>query len=59
MDKMYHLMAEKQQYYKKDSHQGQVTPKKKEFYSVFHQFRQAKFAYGGSISGSSKFFILP
>ncbi len=26
-------------------------------YSVFHQFRQAKFAYGGSILSSSQFFV--
>jgi hypothetical protein len=29
------------------------------WYSVFHQFRQAKFANGGSILGSSQFLLLP
>ncbi len=28
-------------------------------YSVFHRFRQAKFAYGGSISSSIQFSLLP
>jgi hypothetical protein len=28
-------------------------------YSVFHQFRQAKFAYDGSILSSSQFLLLP
>jgi hypothetical protein len=28
-------------------------------YSVFHQFRKAKFAYNGSILSSSQFLILP
>jgi hypothetical protein len=28
-------------------------------YSVFHQFREAKFAYGGSILSSSQFLLLP
>ncbi len=28
-------------------------------WSVFHQFRQTKFAYGGSILSSSHFFLLP
>jgi hypothetical protein len=28
-------------------------------YGVFHHFRQAKFAYGGSILGSSQFMLLP
>ncbi len=28
-------------------------------YSVSHQFRQAKFAYGGSILSSSQFLLLP
>ncbi len=28
------------------------------FYSVFHRFRQAKFAYGGSILRSSQFLLL-
>jgi hypothetical protein len=28
-------------------------------YSVFHQFRKAKFAYGGSILSSSQFLLLP
>ncbi len=31
----------------------------RDFYSVFHQFRQAKFANGGSILSSSQFLILP
>ncbi len=29
------------------------------FYSVFHQFRQTKFAYGGLIFSSSQFLLLP
>jgi hypothetical protein len=29
------------------------------YYSVFHQFRQAKFVYGGSILSSSQFLLLP
>ncbi len=29
------------------------------FYNVFHQFRQAKFADGGSILTSSQFLQLP
>jgi len=29
------------------------------FYRVFHGFGQAKFAYGGSILGSSQFTLLP
>jgi hypothetical protein len=29
------------------------------FYTVFHQFRQAKFAYGGSLLSSSQFALLP
>jgi hypothetical protein len=32
---------------------------KKLFYSVFRQFRQAKFANGGLISSSSQFMLLP
>ncbi len=28
-------------------------------YSVFHQFRQAKFGNGGSILSSSQFLLLP
>jgi hypothetical protein len=28
-------------------------------YSVFHRFRKAKFAYGGSILSSSQFLLLP
>jgi hypothetical protein len=28
-------------------------------YSVFYQFRQAKFAYGGSILSSSQFLLMP
>jgi hypothetical protein len=28
-------------------------------YSVFHRFKKAKFAYGGSILSSSQFSILP
>ncbi len=28
-------------------------------YSVFHRFRQAKFAYGGSILSLSQFLLLP
>jgi hypothetical protein len=28
-------------------------------YSVFHRFKQAKFAYGGSILSSSQFLLLP
>jgi hypothetical protein len=31
----------------------------KNIYSVFHQLRQAKFAYGGSILSSSQFLLLP
>ncbi len=30
-----------------------------ETYSVFHRFRKAKFAYGGSILSSSQFLLLP
>ncbi len=30
-----------------------------DLYSVFHQFRKAKFAYGGSILSSSQFLLLP
>ncbi len=29
------------------------------FFNVFHRFRQAKFAYGGSILSSSQFLLLP
>ncbi len=28
-------------------------------YNVFHQFKQAKIAYGGSILSSSQFLLLP
>jgi len=30
-----------------------------DFYRAFHRFGQAKFAYGGSILGSSQFALLP
>ncbi len=33
--------------------------KKSKFYSVFHQFMQAKFDYGGSILSLSQFLLLP
>jgi len=39
-----------------------MTVKLKEFldhYTVFHGFGQSKFAYGGSILGSSQFTLLP
>jgi hypothetical protein len=29
------------------------------YYSVFHRFREAKFAHGGSILSSSQFLLLP
>jgi hypothetical protein len=32
---------------------------KKKFFIVFHKFKQAKFAYGGSILSSSQLLLLP
>ncbi len=45
------------------THQAYLVIKTPSFYlpiySVFHQFRQAKFDYGGSILSSSQFSLLP
>jgi hypothetical protein len=45
----------------KDDRAKKLKELKKEIqlYRVFHRFRQAKFAYGGSILSSSQFLLLP
>jgi hypothetical protein len=60
---LWHLLSParaQQDHGKLKFHKSPATTQTSEhYYSVFHRFRQAKFANGGSNLSSSQFFILP